>query len=138
MCMVSAMYANGGEMMAPYLVGSVEDADGHVLQETSPRTWRSPISESTAATVQDLMINAVENGAVSGAAIDGYVVGGKTGTAETGDGGTHQWFIGFIGDDQPRYAVSVVLEDAETGLGSAVAIGREMLLATIQATSPDD
>ena len=84
------------------------------------------------------MINAVENGAVSGAAIDGYVVGGKTGTAETGDGGTHQWFIGFIGDDQPRYAVSVVLEDAETGLGSAVAIGREMLLATIQSDSPND
>ncbi len=138
MCMITAMYANDGDMMAPYLVDSVVDTEGHVLQETSPRVWRSPISEDTAQTVQDLMVNAVENGAVSGASIDGYVVGGKTGTAETGDGSTHQWFIGFIGDDEPQYAVSVVLEDATTGLGSAVIIGREMLLATIQTLPPED
>ncbi len=134
MCMIAAMYANDGDMMVPYLVESIESPGGAVLEETSPRVWRSPISPGTAETVQQMMVNAVQNGAVSGAALNGYVVGGKTGTAETGDGGTHQWFIGFIGDDDPRYAVSVVLEDAPSGLGSAVNIGREILLATIQQT----
>jgi peptidoglycan glycosyltransferase len=84
-----------------------------------------------------MMVNAVENGAVSAAAIGGYTVGGKTGTAETGDGGAHQWFVGFIGDEAPRYAVAVVLESGGGGLGSAVAIGRDMLLATIEAAPPE-
>ncbi|HYI26016.1 MAG TPA: penicillin-binding protein 2, partial [Thermomicrobiales bacterium] len=131
MCMVAAMYANDGDMMVPYLVGSIQSPEGDLLDETTPRVWRDPISAQTADTLQEMMINAVRNGAVSGAAIDGYVVGGKTGTAETGDGGTHQWFIGFIGDGEPQFAVSVVLENADSGLGSAVNIGREMLLATM-------
>jgi peptidoglycan glycosyltransferase len=80
-----------------------------------------------------MMIHAVEQGSVTRAAVPGYVVGGKTGTAETGSDGAHQWFIGFIGDDDPRYAVSVVLEEGSGGSGSAVAIGRDILVAAITA-----
>jgi cell division protein FtsI/penicillin-binding protein 2 len=69
---------------------------------------------------------------VSAAAVEGYRVGGKTGTAETGSGGAHSWFIGFIGDDDPRYAVAVVLEEGSGGLADAVGIGREVLVATIE------
>jgi peptidoglycan glycosyltransferase len=78
-----------------------------------------------------MMVNAVNNGAVRGAQIPGYTVGGKTGTAETGDGSAHSWFIGFIGDDTPRYTVAVVLEGGSGGLSSAVSIGRDILHATI-------
>ena len=46
-------------------------------------------------------------------------------------------FVGFIGDEAPRYAVAVVLESGGGGLGSAVAIGRDMLLATIEAAPPE-
>jgi peptidoglycan glycosyltransferase len=80
-----------------------------------------------------MMVGAVENGYVSGAHVDGYRVGGKTGTAEVGDGEPHAWFIGFIGDPEPRYAVAVVLEHGGSGLTEPVAIGREMLVATIRA-----
>ena len=138
MCMVTAMYVNDGDMMEPYLVEAVVDHAGNVTQRADPGTWRSPVSPDTAGDVEAMMINAVENGAVSGAAIDGYTVGGKTGTAETGDGGAHQWFIGFIGDEEPRYAVAVVLESGGGGLGSAVAIGRDMLLSTITAIPTED
>jgi penicillin-binding protein A len=82
--------------------------------------------------VESMMVNAVENGSITNARVDGYVVGGKTGTAEIGNDTSHSLFIGFIGNPEPRYAVSVVLEEGSGGLTSAVAIGRDILLSTIQ------
>jgi len=137
MCMVTAAYINGGDMMRPYLVDEVVDQDGTVTATTEAEVWRSPISEGTASQVEDMMINAVNNGTVGRAAIDGYTVGGKTGTAETGDGSAHSWFIGFIGEDEPRYAVAVVLEEGSGGLANAVAIGGEILHATVTAPDPE-
>jgi peptidoglycan glycosyltransferase len=131
MCMVTGSYINGGEMMAPFLVAEVVDEDGRVTHETRPSVWQTPISDGTASQVEEMMVNAVNNGAVRGAQIPGYTVGGKTGTAETGDGSAHSWFIGFIGDDAPRYSVAVVLEGGSGGLSSAVSIGRDILHATI-------
>ena len=77
------------------------------------------------------MIGAVETGFVGGAAVPGYVVGGKTGTAEVEGSDPHSWFIGFIGDPEPRYAVAVVLEQGGGEIGAAVTIGQAMLAASI-------
>ncbi|MBA2469827.1 MAG: penicillin-binding protein 2, partial [Chloroflexia bacterium] len=137
MCMVTSMYVNEGEMMEPSLVDAVVD-DGNVSRELEPTVWRQPISPRTAAAVEEMMVNAVENGTVSRAQVDGYTVGGKTGTAETGDGSAHSWFIGFIGDEEPRYAVAVVLEQGSGGLADAVTIGRDILVEAIIAPTPED
>jgi peptidoglycan glycosyltransferase len=131
MCMVTGAFINGGEIMEPFLVAEVVDENGRVTNVTRPAVWQTPISANTATQVEDMMVNAVNNGAVRGAQIPGYTVGGKTGTAETGDGTAHSWFIGFIGDDEPRYTVAVVLEGGSGGLSSAVSIGRDILQATI-------
>jgi peptidoglycan glycosyltransferase len=131
MCVVTAMYINDGQMMQPYLVDAVLDENGRVTRETDPTPWLEGISPETAAQVEDMMVNAVQNGTVTRAQVDGYTVGGKTGTAETGDGSAHSWFIGFMGEDEPRYAVAVVLEQGSGGLGDAVTIGRDILLATV-------
>jgi len=138
MCMVTSMYVNEGEMMEPYLVDAVVDEDGTVTNETEPAVWREPISPQTAEAVEEMMVNAVENGTVTRARVDGYTAGGKTGTAETGDGSAHSWFIGFIGDEEPRYAVAVVLEQGSGGLADAVTIGRDILFETITAPAPED
>jgi peptidoglycan glycosyltransferase len=132
LAMVAAMWVNNGEMMEPYLVSSVTDPEGNITQRTLPSVWKTPVSPETAEDVEQMMINAVENGSVGNARVDGYVVGGKTGTAETGAGTAHSLFIGFIGDPQPRYAVAVILEGGDGGLNSAVAIGRDILVATIE------
>jgi len=132
MALITACIANGGEMMTPFLVQSVSDQNGEVLRSHEPSIWRTPISASTAFTMQELMINAVENGFVAGAAVPGYVVGGKTGTAEIEGSDPHSWFIGFIGDAEPRYAVAVVLEEGGGEVGAAVTIGQAMLAATIE------
>lgn len=131
MAMVAAAIANDGAMMRPYLVERVVTRDGETRSETRPRVWRQVVSEETAREVRDMMIHAVTNGYAYGAAIDGLVVGGKTGTAETGDGDPHAWFIGFVGDPEPRYAVAVVLEHGGTGLSGPLAIAREMLAAAM-------
>ncbi|MEJ7838762.1 MAG: penicillin-binding protein 2 [Thermomicrobiales bacterium] len=131
MVMVAACFNNGGQMMQPYLVETVASKDGEVVETTSPEVWRTPVSESTANDVREMMIFAVEEGSIQRAAGTGYEVGGKTGTAETGDGGVNSWYIGFIGDGTSRYSVAVVLEDDSSGLGTAVDIGTQMLVETI-------
>jgi len=138
MCMLTSMYVNDGEMMQPYLVDQVVNENGKVTQSTHSQVWNSPISSQAASEVEEMMIGAVNNGSVGRAQINGYTVGGKTGTAETGDGSAHSWFIGFIGNEQPRYAVAVVLEGGSGGLVSAVTIGRDILYGAIIAPAPSD
>ncbi len=137
MALVAAGIANDGVIMQPYLVSGTRDVEGVLKRETEPAVWRRPIGAESAAQVQDMMVNAVENGYAAGAQIEGLVVGGKTGTAEVGDGEPHAWFIAFVGDPEPRYAVAVVLEHGGVGLGDSLAIAREMLAAAMagEATS---
>lgn len=131
LAMVASAWANDGRMMEPWLVESITDPDGETIWSASPGTWRQPVSPEAANDVESMMVNAVENGSIGGARVDGYVVGGKTGTAEIGNDRSHSLFIGFIGDPEPRYAVAVVLEEGSGGLTSAVAIGRDILVAAI-------
>jgi cell division protein FtsI/penicillin-binding protein 2 len=65
--------------------------------------------------------------------VPGYTVGGKTGTAETGAGDPHAWFIGFIGlpGEAPRYAVAVIVEAGGGGGQVALPIGRDLLVAAM-------
>lgn len=132
MALVADAVANGGEMMRPYLVQRVSTYDGKTLQTRSPEVWKRAISEETAAVLRDMMVHAVENGWASDAAIPGYLVGGKTGTAEAGDGPPHGWFIGFAGVEEPEYVVAVVVERGGGGNTTALPIGREMLRAALQ------
>lgn len=131
LAMIAAMWANDGRMMEPHLVNTVTEPEGNVTQRTSPSVWKTPVSTETAQQVKSMMVNAVENGSIQNALVEGYVIGGKTGTAETGGGEAHSLFIGFIGDPEPRYAVAVVLEGGHGELNSAVAIGRDILVETM-------
>lgn len=131
MAMVAAAIANDGAMMRPHLVQRILTSDGDTRIVTEPTLWRQTVAPETARHVREMMVHAVTNGYVSGAAIEGFVVGGKTGTAETGDGEPHAWFIGFVGDPEPRYAVAVVLEHGGAGLAAPLAIGREMMAAAM-------
>ena len=135
MAMLTATYCNDGRMMTPYLVERVAMQAGDTMRTMKPKVWREPIRADTAADVEGMMVNAVNNGSVEAAQTPGFVVGGKTGTAETGEGQPHSWFIGFIGDPEPRYAVAVVLEEGGTGLSGTVGIGRDILVASMEASA---
>lgn len=127
MALIATAFANGGHIMRPYIAEVTIAADGDVIDRTEPDVWRSPISADTASEVRGMMVDAVTSGLIQAAQIPGLVVGGKTGTAEVTDQLPHSWFIGFAGESDPQYAVSVLLENGGRGHGTSLDIGREML-----------
>ena len=138
MAMVSMGIANGGTLMQPNLVESIVSPDLRVLQQLEPSVFGQPISQQTAATLTQMMVSAVSNGAGSNARIDGVDVAGKTGTAENGEGEPYSlWFTGFAPANDPEVVVAVVVENGgglgQDGTGNTVAapIAKQVLEAVL-------
>ncbi len=120
--MTSAAIANKGVQMKPNLIRSVKSHNLNSLYEFSAEELRRSTSEGIAQQVNDWMVNGVENGIASGAAVPGYKVAGKTGTAEIGTTGLNNaWFTGFAPADDPQIALAVVYEDVGATEGAALA-----------------
>ncbi|WP_105566740.1 peptidoglycan D,D-transpeptidase FtsI family protein [Microbacterium halophytorum] len=124
--MVSAGIANGGDVMNPTMVDEVVGPDLSAQLTTQPSVFDQALSGDDAATMTDLMVNNVNDGVAGNARIDGVDVGGKTGTAENGDGEPYSlWFTGFAPADDPQVAVAVVVEDGggqgQSGSGDTIA-----------------
>lgn len=144
MAMVAAAVANGGDLRHPYLVDRVTTHDGDTVRQQAPRPHGRAMSPSTAVQLQRMMVDVVENGTGSNAAIDGVKVGGKTGTAQHGidnSGLPYAWFISWAqapGSGRPAVAVAVVVEDASadradiSGGGSAAPIARAVMEAALE------
>lgn len=119
---VSAV-ANGGNLMKPYLVDHVADDNGTVLQQFGPQVRRRVVSPQTAHTVAGMLEGVVnEGGTGTSAAVDGYRVAGKTGTAQKVDPATRGYsakkrtasFVGFVPLDKPRLTILVVVDEPTT------------------------
>lgn len=129
---VVATVANDGLMMRPYLVERIVDPAGRVLYQAQPTPLAVPIGVRTARTLQRMMVAVVDHGAGRWwKPIEGVRAGGKTGSAETGTGAPHAWFLAFAPADAPRYAVAVVVEHGGSGAETAAPIAREVLNAAL-------
>jgi cell division protein FtsI (penicillin-binding protein 3) len=114
--------ANGGTLMRPRLVRAVFDADGHEVKRFEPEAVRRVISAETARTLTGILTRVVEEGTGHYAAIAGYQVAGKTGTAQKLDPATRRYsrapgvlsFIGFAPADDPRLVMLVMLDEPKT------------------------
>lgn len=112
MAMVSSAIANGGVLMHPTVVNRILRSDLSVVQDFTPSVFSTPITPQTAATMTQLMVADVANGAASNARISGVDVAGKTGTAENGQGDPYTlWFTGFAPANDPQVAIAVVVEN---------------------------
>ncbi len=131
MALATAAVANSGQIMKPYIVGQVIGDDFSVIRETKPEVWLRPISSETAATMRALMVEVVNSGTGTGAALSGVQVAGKTGTAEVADDEPHAWFTGFAPADNPRVVVAVLVENAGTGGSVAAPIARQVIAAAL-------
>lgn len=133
--MVSAAVANGGVLMRPTLVDSVTAPNLTVLKQFEPQVFSTPISPEVSATMVQMLVNGVSNGAASNARISGVEVGGKTGTAENGEGEPYTlWFTGFAPAVNPQVAIAVVIENgAPNAFGNLVAapIAKKVLEAVL-------
>ena len=132
MTMVVAAVVNDGVMMEPYTVDRVLGAEGEVLEEFGNDEWRRAISGDSAAVVRDLLLATANYGYSQAALIEGLTVGGKTGTAELGEGEPHSWFTGFAEDGDRALVVSVIVERGGPGSQAALPVGRALLEAAFQ------
>ncbi len=119
-----AAIANGGLIVRPYVVAAAYDAQGNVILRHTPQVMRRAISPEVAHQVNLLLRNVVNgpNGTAHRAKVDGFIVAGKTGTAQMVNpaGGYYQnrhvcSFVGFLPADDPRLLILVVLYDVGHG-----------------------
>ena len=113
---------NGGNLMKPYVVQSISDADGNPIESNRPTVLRQTVSARTSATMRRLLEGVVAEGGGRNAYISGYRVGGKTGTAQVYVDGvvsrdTHIGsFVGFAPADDPRIAVILIVDEANVAV----------------------
>ena len=112
--MITAFSAvvNGGTLYKPYLVEKITDGEGIVIRRNTPTVVRKVISESVSESMRSILADTVDKGTGKRARIEGYAVGGKTGTAQLSGGKTGyirneylSSFIGFFPADKPKYVI---------------------------------
>lgn len=130
MTMAVGAIANGGNLMEPRLIKGIIDADGRAIKQFLPRVVRSVIDRDTAWRLRQAMRHAVSaDGTALKAAIPGFTVGGKTGTARKwvqGKYSTKEFrssFIGFLPASAPEIVISILVDEpkGQTYYGGSVA-----------------
>ncbi len=109
---------NGGYYYEPHMVNKITNAAGATVKNIEPRVLKQTISESTSAYIRQYCRAVVTDGTGKTARPAGYMIGGKTGTAETIDQNTHKRsetehvvsFMGFAPVDDPKIAIYVVVD----------------------------
>lgn len=114
--MIMCAIANGGVLMEPYLIQSVENDDGATIKKFKSRSYGKLLESDEAAILTEYMQSVADYGTAapyfSGRSYD---VAGKTGTAEYDDeGNCNSWFAGFSNPDNPDIVVCVITEDYNT------------------------
>ena len=122
MTVAMATIANGGKLVTPRIVKSITSEDGKTVSTFSPVVLRQVISPETARQIGNALRGVVsDRGTAAAAAVPGFTISGKTGTAQKVDprGGYERGkyvvsFIGYLPSDHPEFVGLVVLDDAHT------------------------
>lgn len=138
--MTTAAIANDGTMMQPNMIDRVLAPNLDVLDDPEPTILGNPVSSATAAEIRSAMELGVSEGLASNAQIPGVTVGGKTGTAETGENNEpfNLWFTGYGELNDRSVAVAVVVVPSENIVGDtsnriAAPIGRAVIEAVLNS-----
>ncbi len=127
--LIVSTIANGGLMMKPYMIDSIENYEGTRIRKFSPSSYDTLMSAKEVEILTDYMKQVVEEGTAadyfSGAS---YSVAGKTGTAEYANGEhDYSWFVGFSNVDNPEVVVSILVEESDVNGVRATAVARKIL-----------
>ena len=125
--MITAAIANGGTLMKPYFLNSVETAGGEEIKKFMPASYGSLMTAGEAEGLTELMRTVVTEGTGSAVRTDAYTVAAKTGSAEFETGKeTHAWFTGFAPVEDPKLVVTVLVEEGGSGGKAAAPIARQL------------
>jgi len=136
---------NGGNLMEPYIVSEVIDADGNTVLRQEPTVVRQVIKPETSQTMCQLLESVVTEGTAKNANVAGFSIGGKTGTSEKIDVFDENGqrvldkivsFVGIAPMDDPQYAVLVALDTPSRSTGMYIS-GGVMAAPTVGAVMGD-
>ena len=136
---------NGGNLMEPYIVSEIVDAEGNTILKQEPTVVRRTIREETSNMMLGLIESVVTEGTAKNAAVAGYAIGGKTGTSEKIDVFDENGqrvldkivsFVGVAPMDNPEYIVLVALDTPSRETGIYIS-GGVMAAPTVGAVMSD-
>ena len=126
--MITAMIANNGVMMEPYMIDHIETAEGNVIKTYAPDSLGKLITEQEAMILQEAMRVVVEEGTGTRLISEGYSAAGKTGSAEfNSNSDSHAWFTGYTYDTEKPLQITIIMEGAGSGGEYAVPMARRIL-----------
>ena len=140
-----ASVVNGGNLMEPYIVSEIFDAQGNLVMKAEPTVVRQTISPETSATMRELIRSVVTEGTAKNAQVAGFSIGGKTGTSEKIDvldengQPTLDKIVSFVGIapmEDPEYIVLVALDTPSRSTGIYIS-GGVMAAPTVGAVMAD-
>ncbi len=103
---------NGGHLMQPYVVSDITDPEGNVIKHVDPVEVRQVISEQTSERCRTILEGVVDGGTGKNAKVEGYRIGGKTGSSETGEEDhTIVSFLGFAPADDPQVVILLAYDN---------------------------
>lgn len=136
--MLTALNAtiNGGKILKPQLVDEIVDENNNSIKKFETEIVKRPISEDTSYKIRKMLKQVVETGTGKGAIIPGYVIGGKTGTAQKAGEKGYEYgkyfssFFAFFPADNPKYSILITVDEpkgAYYGATVALPAAKEML-----------
>ena len=140
-----ASVVNGGNLMEPYIVSEIQDADGNTLMQQEPTVVRQTIRKETSDLMNQLLLSVVTDGTAKNASVAGFSIGGKTGTSEKidvfDDNGQRVTdkivsFVGIAPMEDPEYIVLVALDTPSRSTGIYIS-GGVMAAPTVGAVMAD-
>jgi peptidoglycan glycosyltransferase len=132
--MVAEGIANGGAVMTPHLMSSIQDSQGSQVKSYEPTVYKQAASASAAQSVTALMESVTTTGTAAIAKFPAYLCAAlKTGTAQTGLNLNHDWMIGFAPANNPQVAIAVVVPWQSIGSEGATVAGPIMKYMMEQA-----
>ena len=125
MALITSAIANGGTLMKPYLIDSVTNYTGTIIDKNEPQEYTELMTSEEAMQLKDYMSSVVEYGTASVLAGREYTAAGKTGTAEYSSDKSkdHSWFVGIANVDNPDLVISVIIEGSD-GSSKAVNVAK--------------
>jgi peptidoglycan glycosyltransferase len=142
MALVASAIADGGTIMAPHVMKEIRDSEGNIVERWHDHAWLRPVSSSTAQTMHDAMMSVVAHGTATVLQMPGFDIGGKTGTAQIGNGDIDAWMVAFGGPagKAPTIALAVVVLDQpgvseSTGAHVAGPVAKQVLEAYLNGPS---
>lgn len=109
---------NGGTYYQPHIVTKITDASGNTVSTIEPKAVKQTVSESTSKQIKDYLYDVVTSGTAGTAKVDGYSMGGKTGTAQKLPRSRRKHLVSFMGFapyDEPQIVIYCIVDEPNAG-----------------------